>query len=150
MVLCVCIVVGAPPVLIDSTDAAASWDVDDCMSVFLVQFRLKVTNATFSRTKVTSTFVDRGTPLWKQPQPPPAWSVHTGAPRCARMALVHLHGLFVCVVPWRGALLTVTPGARWVWRRRPWLTAADYPHYSGAHLMMRTLRCNGFMSHSLR
>jgi hypothetical protein len=40
----VCIVVGAPPVLIDSTDAAASsWDVDDCMSVFLVQFRLKVT-----------------------------------------------------------------------------------------------------------
>jgi hypothetical protein len=38
-------VVGAPPVLIDSTDAAASsWDVDDCMSVFLVQFRLKVTN----------------------------------------------------------------------------------------------------------
>jgi hypothetical protein len=32
-------VVGAPPVLIDSTDAAASsWDVDDCMSVFWCNF----------------------------------------------------------------------------------------------------------------
>jgi hypothetical protein len=44
---------------------------------------------------------------------------------------------------------TVTPRARRVWRRRPWLTIVDYPHCTGAHLTRRRPCCNGFISHSV-
>ncbi len=60
---------------------------------------------------------------------------HIGCSTCSQLPALSTQAV-PCPQPF-----TVTPGARWAWRRRPRLTIADYSHYSGVHLMMRSLRC---------
>ena len=92
----------------------------------------------------------RWTPLWKQPQPPPAWSVHTGAPRCARMALVHMHGLFVCL--YRGGSAAPVGGRRdslprhltdwvslWSWVHAPCSASGHCPHRRSLTAALKTM-----------
>ena len=92
----------------------------------------------------------RWTPLWKQPQPPPAWSVHTGAPRCARMDLVHLHGLFVCLH--RGGSAAPVGGRRdslprhltdwvslWSWVHAPCSASGHCPHRRSLTAALKTM-----------